>query len=246
MHKLIEGDAFEALDDLPRVKCLIADPPDSIGLKYKNSTDKMTERNYSRFMTDCLYAFTDKADVVWISYNAKWTFLMGELISRFLLVTKPITGRGKWFEAKPFVQTFSFGQNNKQDCGNGHRPLVRIRREGSPLYPKNILVPSWRLLNGDKRANKQGRVPLDVWDFPRVTGNSRQRRTWHPTQLHEGLVARMMLMSTREGDTVYDVFSGTGTAIRVAERIKRNTISIENDPFYCEKLREEHKCLRTT
>ncbi len=246
MHKLIEGDAFEALANLPRVKCLIADPPDSIGIKYKNSTDKMTESDYRRFMSDCLYAFNDKADILWISYNAKWTFLMGELISHFLLVTKPTTVRGKWFEAKPFIQTFSFGQNNKRDCGNGHRPFVRIRREGSPLYAKNILVPSWRLLNGDKRACTKGRVPLDVWDFPRVTGNSSQRRSYHPTQLNEGLVARMMLMSTKPGDTVYDVFSGTGTTIRVAKRAKRKTVSFEKDPFYCEKLREEHECLRTT
>ncbi len=245
MHKLIEGDAFEALKILPKVKCLIADPPDAIGLKYKNCVDRMPERDYRRFMSDCLYAFTDKADVVWISYNAKWTFLMGELINQFLLVTKPGL-HGKGFEAKPFIQTFSFGQNNKNDCGNGHRPIVRIRREGSPLYSKNILVPSWRMLKGDKRANKKGKVPLDVWDFPRVTGNSSQRRDYHPTQLHEGLVARMMLMSTKPGDTVYDVFSGTGTVIRVAKRAKRKTISIESDPFYCEKLREEHPCLKTT
>jgi len=245
MHKLIEGDAFEALEGLPKVKCLIADPPDAIGLKYKNGTDRMSERDYRRFMSDCLYAFTDRADVVWISYNAKWTFMMGSLIDDFLLVTKPGL-RGKGFEAKPFIQTFSFGQNNKNDCGNGHRPIVRIRRQGSPLYAKNILVPSWRILHEDKRANKKGKVPLDVWDFPRVTGNSSQRRAYHPTQLHEGLVARMILMSTKPGDTVYDVFSGTGTVLRVAQRAKRHTVSIESDPFYCEKLREEHPCLETT
>ncbi len=244
MHKLLEGGVFEKLPALPRVKCLIADPPDAIGLRYKNTTDTMTDHEYYRFMKDCLYLFTIKADIVWISYNAKWTFMMGDIIQSFLKVTKPLN-KEMGFEAKPFVQTFTFGQNNKHDCGNGHRPIVRIRHKSASLYPENILVPSWRMLHGDKRANPEGRVPLDVWDFPRVTGNSSQRRDYHPTQLHEGLVARMVLMSTKPGDTIYDVFSGTGTVIRVAKRAKRHTVSIENDPFYCEKLREEHKCLKT-
>ncbi len=245
MHKLIEGDVFKILPELPKFQCLIADPPDAIGLKYKNGVDKMSENDYRDFMRDCLYLFTDKAEIVWISYNAKWTYLMGELIQNFLLVTKPLNKEME-FEAKPFVQTFTFGQHNKYDCGNGHRPIVRIRHKSTPLYPKNILIPSWRMLHGDKRANKKGKVPLDVWDFPRVTGNSSQRRDYHPTQLHEGLVARMVLMSTKPGDTIYDVFSGTGTVIRVAERAGRKTISIESDSFYCEKLREEHSCLRIT
>ena len=47
-------------------------------------------------------------------------------------------------------------------------------------------------------------------------------------------------MSTKQGGTVLDVFSGTGTAIRVCRRIQRDCTSIELDPFYCQKIAEEH------
>jgi DNA modification methylase len=170
---------------------------------------------------------------VWFSFNARWTIKFGVIVDAFL------HDNHAW-EAKPFIQTVTFGQNRNSDCGNGHRPLWRIKRKDAPLYPEAIKVPSWRQLNGDKRAAPGGRVPLDVWDFPRVTGNSRQRRKHHPTQLHEGLVERALLLTTKEGDKVLDVFSGTGTTLRVCKRINRECTSIELDPFYCSKIAEEN------
>ena len=47
-------------------------------------------------------------------------------------------------------------------------------------------------------------------------------------------------MSTTEGGRVLDVFSGTGTAMRVCRRIKRNCTSVEIDSFYCDKIAQEH------
>jgi DNA modification methylase len=83
-------------------------------------------------------------------------------------------------------------------------------------------------------------VPLDVWEFPRVTGNSKQRRPYHPTQLNEGLVERAIKLSTEEGDVVCDPFGGTGTTLRVCKRINRVCHLIELDTGYCDKIAEEH------
>lgn len=233
-HTLIHGDCLEVLPKLGFFDCLVADPPDALGLKYNSYQDNMSEDEYREFLWKCLNLFVEHAGISWISYNAKWTFMMGSLVERLLTKRPDI-------EAKPFVSTFTFGQNRKIDCGNGHRPLLRLRHKNAPLYPEQIKVPSWRQLNGDKRAARGGRVPLDHWnEFPRVTGNCRERRPYHPTQLREGLVECCIKMSTKDGGSVLDVFSGTGTAIRVCARINRHTTSIECDPFYCEKIAEEH------
>jgi DNA modification methylase len=111
------------------------------------------------------------------------------------------------------------------------------------LYPDATRVPSWRQEHGDKRADPRGRVPGDVFDFTRVTGNSKQRRAWHPTQLNEGLVERCLNLTTVEGDYVLDPFGGTGTTLRVCKRIGRNCTLIEIDPAYCAKIAEEHSDL---
>lgn len=232
MKRLICGDIREVLPTLPRARCLVADPPDAIGLGYNEFDDSMNANEYRLFLRDCLYAFVRAADIVWVSYNAKWTFMMGSLVEQ-VLADHPD------YSAKPFVQHFSFGQNCKTDCGNGHRPLVRLKHKDAPLYPDAIKVPSWRQLNGDKRAAAGGRVPLDSWiEFPRITGNCKERRAWHPTQLREGMIERIVKFSTQPGEPVIDCFSGTGTVLRAVD--ERDVTSIELDPLYCAKIAEEH------
>jgi site-specific DNA-methyltransferase (adenine-specific) len=94
---------------------------------------------------------------------------------------------------------------------------------------------------GDKRADPRGRVPSDHFDFPRVTGNSSQRRKWHKTQLNEGLVERCIKSCTEEGDVVIDPFAGTGTTLRVCKSIGRSCVTMDLSEFYCQQIAEEHQ-----
>lgn len=79
----------------------------------------------------------------------------------------------------------------------------------------------------------------DVFDFPRVTGNSKQRCDWHPTQLNEELVKRAILSSTLPGDMVLDPFAGTGTTMRVCEEVGRQCTLVEMDIDYCLRVADE-------
>lgn len=244
MHRLIHGDCVKVLLNSEKVKCIFADPPDGIDLGYDEFDDKTDAAEYVKWLRTVVSLLVDKADVTWLSFNARWTVAMGAIVAE---IQQQVTG----LECKPCVQVFTFGQHNHHDLGNNHRPLWRLMWRGTELYPDQIRVPSWRQLNGDKRADPRGRVPGDVFDnqydhkqvapgdvfdFPRVTGNSKQRCNWHPTQLHEELVERCIKMSTREGESVLDPFGGTGTTLRVCKRINRNCTLIEFDSGYCEKI----------
>ena len=233
MSRIINGDCLSILPKLPMFDCIFADPPDNIGLGYSRYDDDLPESMYIDLLESWIKCFAQSADIIWLSFNVKWTVPIATILSNF-------TG----FEIKPCVQTFTFGQHNSHDLGNNHRPLYRLRRLTYPtikVYPNQIRVKSQRQINGDKRANPDGRVPGDVFDFPRVTGNSSQRRSWHPTQLHEGLVERCIKLSTLPGGTVCDPFAGTGTTLRVCNRINRDCVTIDIDPFYCDKIAEENK-----
>jgi site-specific DNA-methyltransferase (adenine-specific) len=81
----------------------------------------------------------------------------------------------------------------------------------------------------------------DVFDFPRVTGNSKQRCDWHPTQLHEGLVERCLKLSVKGKASVLDPFAGTATSLRVCKKLGYKCTLIELDKFYCNKIAKEHK-----
>jgi site-specific DNA-methyltransferase (adenine-specific) len=235
-HEIINADCLQFIDSVPsgrRWNTIFADPPDNLGLKYGTYKDTVTDAEYVNCLNSWLESFIEFAHTTWFSYNAKWTFKVGEIVNQLIAEYSHI-------EAKSCVQTFTFGQHNHHDLGNNHRPLLRLRWKGAPLFPDAIRVPSWRQENGDPRADPRGRVPGDVFDFTRVTGNSKQRRPWHPTQLNEGLVERCLKLTTPPGGTVLDPFGGTGTTLRVCEQLGFNCTLIEIDPNYCAKIAEEH------
>lgn len=235
MDRLIHGNNLEVLDREDKLyQCIFADPPDNIGLGYNEYKDQLHDMEYRRWLSHWLRSFTMHARVVWISFNSRWLLDFAGIVADHLRNHPEI-------EFKPFVQTFTFGQNRKTDCCNCHRPLWRFHwPKLTMLYPEQIKVPSWRQEHGDKRAAKGGKVPGDVWEFPRVVGNSKQRRSWHPTQLNEDLVERAIKMSTLETDTVCDPFAGTGTTLRVCKKINRQCTLIESDETYCQHIAEEH------
>ena len=233
--RLINAKFQDALPKLGRFKMIFADPPDNIGLGYGAWDDDLSTSDYWNLLNDILWLSKCKCDVLWVSFNARHLPLMGRLASDFT--------RDGW-TLKPCVQTFTFGQHNKHDLGNNYRPLWRFTRDGFvTLYPDAVRVPSWRQLHGDKRADPRGRVPGDVFDFPRVTGNSKQRRKYHPTQLHEGLYERCIRLTCAPGDSTCDLFAGTGTLARACKNTGNPSTLIEMDRFYCEKIAEEHELL---
>jgi DNA modification methylase len=233
-YQLCQGDNLlwlHQLRDEP-IAMIFADPPDNIGLNYGKYVDTMPDEEYIEYLEEWTNLFCVKAATTWISFNSKWLVPMAAIAGS-------LVARGWQF--KPCVQTFTFYQQNKHDLGNAHRPLWRFRKPQSCVYPEQAKIPSWRQLNGDKRAAEGGKVPGDHFDFPRVVGNSKQRRSYHPTQLHEGLVERCIRLSTKPGDWVVDPFAGTGTTLRACKTVgDRDCTLIELDPGYCEKIAAEH------
>jgi len=75
------------------------------------------------------------------------------------------------------------------------------------------------------------REPYDVW----VEGTPRrEEKTYgkHPTQKPLALLSRVVLASTRSGDTVLDPFAGSSTTGVAAIKHGRQYIGIERDPEY--------------
>ena len=72
-----------------------------------------------------------------------------------------------------------------------------------------------------------GKPLQNVWtDVPRIP-NTSSERLGYPTQKPEALLERIILASSNEGDVVLDPFCGCGTAVAVAERLKRRWVGID-------------------
>lgn len=73
---------------------------------------------------------------------------------------------------------------------------------------------------GKLSGHPLGKNPEDVWDIPNVKANHIEK-TEHPCQFPVGLVERLVLALTNEGDLVFDPFSGvasTGVASIIHKR----------------------------
>jgi site-specific DNA-methyltransferase (adenine-specific) len=69
----------------------------------------------------------------------------------------------------------------------------------------------------------------NLWILP-----TSRHLTNHPTEKPENLLQRIILIGSKEGDSVLDPFMGSGTTGVVAKRLGRNFIGIEIDQSYFE------------
>jgi len=88
-------------------------------------------------------------------------------------------------------------------------------------------------LTNDKRIKGKGRNPTDVWYFDRVNNMTKKKLGInHPCVFPEPMIERIIKMSSNPGDIVLDPFVGSGTTMRVARKLNRNSIGIEINPEY--------------
>lgn len=75
------------------------------------------------------------------------------------------------------------------------------------------------------------------WDIHRI--KHRRDRDYHPCQLPEALMERIIRLSTNPGDIVLDALAGTGTTAVAAAKLGRRYIAIDLDPTYVSIAREK-------
>lgn len=72
-----------------------------------------------------------------------------------------------------------------------------------------------------------GRPLQDVWDDIPPINSQAKERLGYPTQKPEALLERIISSCSDEGDLVLDPFCGCGTAVVVAQKLKRRWIGID-------------------
>ena len=124
---------------------------------------------------------------------------------------------------------------------------------------QEIAVPSARQTTyNDARANPKGKLPDDtwylrpqetegdelfdaegdVWYFSRLCGTFKERVGWHPCQLPQAILERIIKLSSNPGDHVFDPFSGSGTTLAVANQLGRKWTGTELSDDYANRATE--------
>ena len=80
----------------------------------------------------------------------------------------------------------------------------------------------------------KGKVPTDVWNKNNHT-TEKEYCGWHPTQKPISLLERIIKANTNQGDTVLDIFSGSGSTAIASANCGRKFTGCERDGEYHEK-----------
>lgn len=232
--RLIVGDCIEVLRnhvDEKVADLVFADPPFNIGYEYDQYNDRRARAEYLSFarcwVGECVQRLTPTGSfflAIDDEYAADYKLILDE---------KGLTFRN-WI-----VWHYTFGPHQSKKFGRDHAHILYFTKHPTQFAfnADDIRIESERQRSGDKRANPKGRVPGDVWSFPRLPGNAKER-TGHPCQMPETILDRIIRAASSPGDLVIDPFCGSGTTATVAKRLGRRCLTVEMSAAYAQRAAE--------
>jgi len=234
LDTVIQADCIEWLDrrQEPFADLIFADPPFNIGYKYDVYEDTKKYEDYhawtEQWMAAC-YRVLKPTGTFWVAIGDDYAAevrLIGNKLGLHLR---------NWV-----IWHYTFGQNTQRKFARSHTHLFYWVKDAKnfTFNDMEVRIPSARQTTyGDRRANPKGKLPDDVWSFSRLCGTFRERVRWHPCQMPERLLGRIIKASSNKGDCVLDPFSGSGTTCVVAARLGRHYIGLDISPDYVRQSR---------
>ncbi|MCD4823944.1 MAG: site-specific DNA-methyltransferase, partial [Phycisphaerae bacterium] len=211
-NKIIRGDCVEILNNLsePVADLIFADPPFNIGYKYDVYEDVKAYEDYYQWTEQWMAACRDALKPT----GSFWIAIGDEYAAEVRVI-----GRKLGLNLRNWViWHYTFGQATKYKFARSHAHLFYFTKSCDTkeitFNDMAVRVPSARQTTyADKRANPKGKIPDDVWSFSRVCGTFKERVKWHPCQMPEAVLERIVKVSSNPGDLVIDPFSGSGTTL---------------------------------
>ncbi len=234
-----QGDALEVLRRYPdeSVYLAFADPPYNLDKAYHIYEDGREERNYLAWCNAWLEEYIrilKPNGSLYILNLPHWTMYHAAFLNRRLFfqnwivwdaVSEP---RGKLL---PAHYGLLFYTKHPTDFTFNYDEVGSIDARFYCL--RSSCVRKRKALGEDKKE------PLtDIWwDIHRI--KHRRHRDYHPCQLPDALLERIIRLSSNPGDIVLDALAGTGTTAVVAARLGRRYVAIDIDPTYVAITREK-------
>lgn len=228
------GDCIEVLGKVsePFADLIFADPPFNIGYKYDQYNDNQKRENYISWTNQWMQACYRI-----LKPNGSFYIAIGD---DYAADVKLIADQLKLEMRNWIIWHYTFGQQTKNKFARSHTHILYFVKDKNDFIfnaDRIRVISDRQKVYRDKRANPAGKMPDDVWnEYPRVCGTFKERMNF-PCQMPESLLARIIHVSSNEGNWVLDPFSGSGTTAVVAHKLKRIYTGIEISEEYVKESR---------
>ena len=239
LNTIVNADCLDwlARQREPFADLIFADPPFNIGYKYDVYEDRKAYDEYH----DWTKRWIEACKGVLKPTGSFWIAIGDDYAAEVRLI-----GREAGLHLRNWViWHYTFGQQTKTKFARSHTHLFYFVND-----PKTFTfnAPVLRTFSDrqrvykDRRANEAGKLPDDTWnEFPRVCGTFGERRGWHPCQMPETILSRILLASSHPGDVVLDPFAGSGTTLVAAKKLSRKFVGVEISDAYTAKILDRLK-----
>ncbi len=220
-HRLMCGDSTNAdhvtkLLDGSKPILMVTDPPYGVSYapEWRKDVGLNNSQNIGKVLNDDRYDWSEAyslftGDVAYVWHSSSYTHKFAEHIenSGFDLINLIVWSKNRF--------ALSRGDYHHQ-----HEPL-------------------WYAVKKGKQHNWQGkRDQSTVWEIDSYSGGATdgEERTGHGTQKPLECMLTPILNNSKEGESVYDPFGGSGTTLIACEKSKRNCYMMELSPAYVDVI----------
>ena len=232
-NKIVCGDCIELFGKMkPFADLVFADPPFNIGYEYDKYHDKIGKEAYLEWTKDWMSACCNI-----LKPDGSFYIAIGDDYAANIKVIADELGltMRNWI-----IWHYTFGQQTKSKFARSHTHIFYFVRDAKNYVFNDYAVRVFsdrQLIYNDARANAAGKLPDDTWnEYSRVCGTFKERQGWHPCQMPEILLARIIATSSQSGQIVVDPFMGSGTTAATALKLGRKYHGTDISENYVENI----------
>ncbi len=228
---------------------IVASPPYNIGKTYeeRRSMDVYIEEQ-TACIAEVFRLLHPQGSICWQVGNHVDA---GEVFPLDILLYRLFKNHGLKLRNR-IVWTFGHGLHCQKRFSGRHETILWFTKSDDYVFNLDpIRIPSkyphkkhFKGPNkGELSSNPLGKNPSDVWEIPNVKANHVEK-TDHPCQFPIGLVERLVLGLTNEGDRVLDPYLGAGSSAIAALIHGREAYGCDTDQGYIDIAWERIHSLR--
>lgn len=233
VHAVVVADCLNLLKSLPdsSVQLIICDPPYNILMAdWDRHEDYISWARL--WLNESYRVLKDTGNfVIFGGLQYQGEAGSGDLLS----IIHEVRQRKLFNLVNMIIWNYPNGMSAHRFFANRHEEIIWLTKSKQYLFDLDAVREPFdeetkRVYMKDKRLRpesvEKGRNPTNVWQIPRLNGNSKER-VGHPTQKPMAIIERLIKALSYEGSVVLDFFAGSAVTTRVAMKLGRHSLSAD-------------------